>query len=406
LKAGADVNARDKAGDTPLRLAVVNGQRELAELLLANKADPNARDTAGQTPLDLAKSQVQSSPGLPPGATRLAPGMAPPPPPMRLPYSQPLNTTLQTPGAPAAGSQQESKPETMVDLLRRHGAVDDLPQPDRIMAQRRSTGYSSTAFTKGTHDWGQFTLLDLIGVQYAFLAASSDEAGGGDTFASSRFADSHTHFPFPDLARVRIRRPAPDLKSWKDQMVDLRPIFESGDCSKDARLEWGDAVDIPEADHPLNEKWPGFSRTELANLKKCLTRQVEIVINGQTTNITIAPRILHLVQETQQVGYPGGDQSHSILFPLREPEIVSHTPFWLKPVLLQSKLVLTSSDLSRVKVTRRDPATGQEHQWVVDCSEPSSAPDFWLRDGDKIEVPEKGEAPAAAQAPGPQSSPK
>ncbi len=66
-----------------------------------------------------------------------------------------------------------------------------------------------------------------------------------------------------------------------------------------------------------------------------------------------------------------------------------HTPFWLKPVLLQSKLVLVSSDLSRVKVTRRDPATGQKREWVVDCSEASPAPDFWLRDGDKIEVPEK-----------------
>ena len=39
-------------------------------------------------------------------------------------------------------------------------------------------------------------------------------------------------------------------------------------------------------------------------------------------------------------------------------QIVAHTPFWLKPVLLQSKLVLTSSDLRRVKVTRRDAASG------------------------------------------------
>ena len=65
------------------------------------------------------------------------------------------------------------------------------------------------------------------------------------------------------------------------------------------------------------------------------------------------------------------------------------TPFWLKPVLLQSKLVLTSSDLRHVKVTRRDPASGQEREWVVDCSEASPAPDLWLRDGDKIEVPER-----------------
>jgi hypothetical protein len=75
-----------------------------------------------------------------------------------------------------------------------------------------------------------------------------------------------------------------------------------------------------------------------------------------------------------------------------------------RPALLQSKLVLTSSDLSRVKVTRRDPATGQERHWVVDCSETSPAPDFWLRDGDKIEVPEKTDASAAAAAPGSQGA--
>ena len=65
------------------------------------------------------------------------------------------------------------------------------------------------------------------------------------------------------------------------------------------RLEWGDVVEIPEADHPLNEKWPGFSRTELANLKKCLTRQVEIVINGQATNITLAPQISNVGEENE-----------------------------------------------------------------------------------------------------------
>jgi hypothetical protein len=276
----------------------------------------------------------------------------------------------------------------MVDLLRQHGAVDDLPSLDRIMVRRRSTGYSSTAFTKGAHDWGQFTLLDLIGVQYAFLAASPDEAGGNSTFESRRFASSHTRFPFPDLAHLRIRRPASDLKSWQEQVVDLRPVLESGDCSKDVRLEWGDVVEIPEADHPLSEQWPGFSKTELTNLKKCLTRQVEIVINGQATNITRAPRISYLVQETQEVGLPGG-QPRSMLLPVREPEIVADTPFWLKPVLLQSKLVLTSSDLRHVKVTRHDPASGQEREWVVDCSEASPAPDLWLRDGDKIEVPER-----------------
>jgi hypothetical protein len=192
------------------------------------------------------------------------------------------------------------------------------------------------------------------------------------------------------LARLHISRPAADLKSWQDQVVDLTPVVASGDCAKDVRLRWGDVVEIPEADHPLNENWAGFSATELANLKKCLTRKVEIIVKGQTTNVTLAPKI---------TGLEGGQEGANPVLRGRliefEPTIWHSTPFWLKPVLLQSKLVLVSSDLARVKVTRRDPATGQQREWVVDCSETSPAPDFWLQDGDRVEVPEKAGASAA-----------
>ena len=77
--------------------------------------------------------------------------------------------------------------------------------------------------------------------------------------------------------------------------------------------------------------------------------------------------------------------------------IRSQTPFWLLPVLMQSKLVLVSSDLSRVRVTRRDAATGEKREWVVDCSDSKFAPDFWLRDGDRIEVPEKSYSSGTAR---------
>jgi hypothetical protein len=326
------------------------------------------------------------------------------------PGSLPLNITFQPPGAPTTAAQQESKPETMADILRQHGAVDDLPQLDRIVARRPSTGYlGSASLTKGTNNWSQFTLLELIAMQYGFLSSSPGGGRGNGysltTFLTAAFSQSST-FGFPDLARLRIRRPAPDRKSWQVQTIDLSPTVEAGDCSKDVPLEWGDVVEITEADHPLNEKWPGFSRTELANLKKCLTRQVQIVINGQATNVTLTPQIFY-VGETKEpairaVMNPELDQARR----RGEPYIEANTPFWLRPVLHESKLVLTSSDLSRVKVTRRDAASGQKLERVVDCSPTSPAPDFWLRDGDKVEVPEKTSASAAAQAPGPQSSPK
>ncbi len=89
------------------------------------------------------------------------------------------------------------------------------------------------------------------------------------------------------------------------------------------------------------------------------------------------------------------------------------------------KLLLSSSDLSRVKVSRRDPKTGKKREWILDCNpqspsyglpgvgaiggnnprpvsppplpgvglfggnNPPREPGLWLRDGDVIEVPEK-----------------
>jgi hypothetical protein len=295
----------------------------------------------------------------------------------------------------------------MADLLRRHGAADDLPRLDCIEVRRPSANYSSTVFTKSTNNWSQFTLLDLIGVQCGFLAPSPQGERDTDSYNLRAFFNQYRPLPFPDLARLRIRRPAPNLKSWLDQTVDLRPVLESGDCSKDARLEWGEVVEIPEADHPLNENWPGFSTFELANLKQCLTRQVEIVINGQATNITLAPQIYNVGKEKEAANAAsatGMSAESTVIARLMarrgrgsttEPFMAAHTPFWLKPVLLQSKLVLTSSDLRHVKVTRRDTTSGQEHVWVVDCSETSPAPDLWLCDGDKIEVPEKTNSTSA-----------
>ena len=51
LKNGADVNARDDEGETPLFPAISFGGLELAELLITNGADVNARDNDGETPM-------------------------------------------------------------------------------------------------------------------------------------------------------------------------------------------------------------------------------------------------------------------------------------------------------------------------------------------------------------------
>ncbi|MCS5612952.1 MAG: ankyrin repeat domain-containing protein [Candidatus Poribacteria bacterium] len=57
IAAGTDVDAKlahDPGGITPLIVAAASGHKELAELLIANGADVNATDDGGKTPLDWA----------------------------------------------------------------------------------------------------------------------------------------------------------------------------------------------------------------------------------------------------------------------------------------------------------------------------------------------------------------
>ena len=55
LAAGANVNAKDEYGDTPLHNAALMGHKEIVEILINANADVNAKDANNQTPLDIAQ---------------------------------------------------------------------------------------------------------------------------------------------------------------------------------------------------------------------------------------------------------------------------------------------------------------------------------------------------------------
>jgi ankyrin repeat protein len=55
LRHGADVNAQQEGGYTPLHEAAFHGEAALARLLLAHGADPRQPNAEGQTPLSLAE---------------------------------------------------------------------------------------------------------------------------------------------------------------------------------------------------------------------------------------------------------------------------------------------------------------------------------------------------------------
>jgi hypothetical protein len=263
------------------------------------------------------------------------------------------------------------------EMLLAHGAAFDLPRLDAIEVRRNPT-FSKVIFTKGTNGWDQFTLFDLIGVQYTLLSASP--AGDHREIKPVYWGfGTGTGLDFPDFTHIRIRHPKPDFKGWDERTVDIDSTLATGDCSADTPLQMGDQVEVREADHVLNAGWEGFSTNLLQTFQKCLARNVSVIVKGQSHSISLGP-------ELRLAGTPARRFPGSVL---GNAEVLQFAPIMIKPALIESKLLLASSDLSHIKLTRADPTTGQKRELIVDCSEGKPAPSVWLRDGDIIEVPDK-----------------
>lgn len=382
IERGADVNAaRRDTGITPLHLAAASLSLEMVSLLLENRADINARDLNGATPLDALRSAETNR-----NTTFISFDVASPPIPMAGPSGFRQDPARSPrPGQPATSSTASE----IGKLLRDRGARDDLPRMDRITLGRAASGYSRAVFIRGTNDWSHYTLLELLAVEYGFLSPFSrggavSNAGGAARLDMIQLRNLGTirnsfgvvpSLQHPDLARLVIRRPTPDGSGWIRMDVDAQAILQSADGCRDVPLFWGDEVEVPETDHPVNEIWPGLSVQAIKTFKRCLTKQVTISakVNGETKTVSIGPR-LEFTREPSVIMLDS---------------MISNQSMTLLPTLMESKMVRASSDLTRVKIRRKHPAAGAPAEWAVACPVNLPSRDLWLDDGDEIEIPDR-----------------
>jgi ankyrin repeat protein len=366
----ADINAVDSHGNTPLLLALnrAKPEKDIVELLVNQGADVNIGNADGTTPLMSATWW---------GELEI----------MRLLITHGSDVNRQDKlGRSVLDQIGESNTtaefkEQAAKLLRESGGVSAL-EITTIRATRPGWDKPLQFFRKDKEGMNRYSLLELIGKIYT---------------------SNNGYWGFPDFNKTTIIRRTKKQGKTERIEVALGDILESGDCSKDVWLEWGDVVEIPEVDHRVNEQWGGLSGKAGETVMKCTARSVQIQVKGQVTVLTLKP-------------FFGPSNVHGIVNN-EKPELGAAR---LRQVVYDAGVILASSDLARVKVTRHDPVTkkvgekifdlrgGREYQnaHIQTAFSPAtyrrsdtdsmqvgqsnnSETDLWLREGDVIEIPEK-----------------
>jgi len=370
---------------TPLILASSrdsDAKNKIAELLLQHSANPNLTDETGQSALDYAIRREN---------TNLIREL--------ILHHADVNAPDKQGNPPLAYVWASTQSEPIKKMLIQAGANEDYQRRGAIFITQKGSGsIGDKVFIKGTNAFNRYTLFELISSAYVLRPRVR---GGG-----------YSGISFPDFAHVAINRLKTD-GSKIEIAVDLKKILESEDCAKNPSLEWGDVILIPQLDHKVNDYWTGLSQTERNTLGKCLRRQVKIVVKGQTARFILEPAI--------ELGY--GPVPMPRAFPMPMPQFSPVAPgspavgvptaqprpplasspqsseqadaghimysFDLDEVVHQANVLLISSDLTRVKVTRHEAEAGGQPLVMEFNLETQPPPDVWLVDGDIIEIPER-----------------
>ena len=374
LSAHADVNLRDKNGETPLHLAVRANADDIAALLLEAKADPNLRNNYGQTPLDLLKSNPSSNRRIGFGAVPRPPG------------------GVSVGGVTLSSSSQNSSPDTtkpapdLADLLRQHGALDALPDFTRIRITRQGLANPLEVFQQGAKLTNHFTLLETVMRFYSLPQVFVSGQGGQESWRA---------LPFPDFGRIIIRRPSQKI-GGKEQEIKVSLLNRSNvvDCARDVPVEFGDVIEIPESVHALNADTPNPVQELEWNIRIAPKKEVQpgsfearlkaAITESSAPNASPYRTTAQCLQKSVQLVVAGETTTFKV-------------NSWKEGFLFSAlgktearSALRSSSDLSRVTVTRKTKNSAKPAVFTVDVSDASQRnDDLWLQDGDVIEVPEK-----------------
>ncbi len=376
LKRGANPDAADNEGLTLLMIAARHADLGLTQLLLSHKADPNLRHHSQLTALHFLVSEASRFAGsakvaaalLDAGAEVNAPGVAEATPLgwlLGLQGSSPR--PIRRVGIPSlpgpAGTQGALTPEQeqLKEVLIAHGGLEQTPNFNLVKLTRENID-SIAYFTRDTNAFNHFTLYELL-AQHYFIAWPAGAIG-------ATFGPGGQSLSFPDLSSIRIHRPSrANLKEQQEIVINVLNDQDALDCSKDVRLEFGDRVEIPERAHSLADPPTGLTSAHANSLKACLERTVTFIIRGQRKEVKLS----------------GTSTDSYLSVALRTPAIQG--------------ALRTTSNLSAVKVSRTDPMTHGQQEIVEDVlpfwqyqnpqNQKPITEDLWLRAGDTVEVPEK-----------------
>ncbi len=221
-------------------------------------------------------------------------------------------------------------------------------------------------------------------------------------------APAYQELPFPDFGQLVIHRPSREAGGKEQEIkVSLLNSADVVDCVKDVPLEFGDVVEVAERNHLLGEGPPDpvqemeskFSRVKnMANtlrLMQPVTNSADALVPRESSPALV--RVLKESADAKAAAQRWACLQKSVQLVVGGATNQITLDSWKVGFLTQAlnnsdarTVLRSSSDLSRVKVTRKDPKSGRSVVMILDAtSNPERKEDLWLREGDVIEVPDK-----------------